>query len=98
MALSVSTGSVDSAFFSGVIEFSFPPRWDVAREEMKLVVVPHNAPFDFKGKIETQVVTSHIEGIGNHAIVPVLEKIADIVEDTISKMEVEANALGFLKP
>ncbi len=95
-ALFVGGGSFD-AHFDFLREFTFPPVWDSAKNEMVLAVVPHGAKPNYQLKVATFVAFSDIADFKRRPALDVLFAMASLVERILVEIESKAIAIGIFK-
>ena len=97
VAIYTGSGYIKEAQFSAVKKFVFPPKWDPARQEMVLAVVPHGSAGNWNMEIETVIAIAKVEGVVGKPAVMVLNGIANVVERIVNTLETEGMRLGYLK-
>lgn len=94
VAIYTGGAKLKNAYFSSVRSFSFPPRWDLEKQEMILAEVPHRAPFTMNMQIQTFVSFAGVEGLPPAPCEIALEKIAHAIEHLLEVVAIQCRALG----
>jgi hypothetical protein len=96
VAFSTGGCSIDIASFSALTGFDVPPKWDAAKQEMVLAIVPRGSTVVCDMAVETFVAMGKVDGVVGKPAVEVLNTIAGIVADIVRKLEDEGIRLGIL--
>lgn len=86
-------GGTAVATFDGVRDFTFPPRWNSAKNEMVLAVVPRGSKPQYQLQVSAFVAFKDIERLASVPVSHVLDNMATTVERIVGAVESEARRL-----
>lgn len=83
-----------ASFGSDLVRFSFPPKWDSAKNEMVLAVVKHGSQPNYDLEISAFVAFADVDTLANAFVAQVLERMAIRTREVVTAVQLKARELG----
>ena len=93
------TGNMDlliGRIETGSKPFTFPPRWNSAKNEMVIAQVPYGSECKFDFQYQVFIAFNDVECILGQPVIPILNKMLGIVDGIVMALEAEAKRIDIL--